>query len=180
MRCRASSMFGIDWFIHISTSCTKRLSFSWWYAENRFSINSDKYFFNVCSYRSNHQYSCNDSDNGLAPIRQQAIIWTNDSLMTHICVTWSKWIKEPQKYTTNYDITTNTGDDKKYVSCRIYEKHESGHHNASMCPPNDTSRCDVVPGEVLVIFYSTFLRLSIIPYHLCGPRDLIKNDVILC
>ena len=32
----------------------------------------------VCSYVPNEQYSTIGSDNGLAPNRRQAIIWTND------------------------------------------------------------------------------------------------------
>ena len=32
----------------------------------------------VYSYGSNEQYSSIGSDNGLAPTRRQAIIWTND------------------------------------------------------------------------------------------------------
>ena len=35
-----------------------------------------------CSWGSNQQYSTTDSDNGLAPTRQQAIIWTNDDKST--------------------------------------------------------------------------------------------------
>ena len=36
----------------------------------------------VCSQGSNLQYSSNGSDNGLAPSRRQAIIWTNDGKFT--------------------------------------------------------------------------------------------------
>ena len=32
--------------------------------------------------RANEQYSSTGSDNGLAPTRRQAIIWTNDGLIT--------------------------------------------------------------------------------------------------
>ena len=32
------------------------------------------------------------SDNGLAPARWQAIIWTNNSLLTHICVARPQWV----------------------------------------------------------------------------------------
>ena len=35
-------------------------------------------FIEVCSKGSNQQYSSIGSDNGLVPIRRQAIIWTND------------------------------------------------------------------------------------------------------
>ena len=36
------------------------------------------------------------SDNGLAPARRQAIIWTNVvSLLTHICVTRTQWVLIP-------------------------------------------------------------------------------------
>ena len=37
----------------------------------------DSNFIEVCSWGSNWQYSSIGSDNGLAPIRRQAIIWTN-------------------------------------------------------------------------------------------------------
>ena len=37
-----------------------------------------KNFNEVCSLRSNWQYSSIGSDNGLAPTRRQAIIWAND------------------------------------------------------------------------------------------------------
>ena len=33
------------------------------------------------------------SDNGLALFRRQAIIWTNDSLLMHICVSQPQWVK---------------------------------------------------------------------------------------
>ena len=33
-----------------------------------------------------------DSYNGLTPSRRQAIIWTNDGLPTHICVTRPHWV----------------------------------------------------------------------------------------
>ena len=35
----------------------------------------------VCSWGSNQQYSNIGSDNGLAPTRRQAIVWTNDGLI---------------------------------------------------------------------------------------------------
>ena len=39
-------------------------------------------FIEFCSQGSNYQYSSIGSDNGLAPARRQAIIWTNDGLFT--------------------------------------------------------------------------------------------------
>ena len=39
-------------------------------------------FYKFCSQGSNEQYSSIGSDNGLAPARRQAIIWTNDGLFT--------------------------------------------------------------------------------------------------
>ena len=38
------------------------------------------------SLTSKWQYSSIDSDNGMVAIRRQAIIWTNDGLLTHLCV----------------------------------------------------------------------------------------------
>ena len=35
-------------------------------------------FHRICSSMSNKQYPTIGSDNGLAPTRRQAIIWTND------------------------------------------------------------------------------------------------------
>ena len=47
-------------------------------------------FTEICSQRSNQQFASIGSDNGLAPNRRQAIIWTNDGLVYwRICVTWS-------------------------------------------------------------------------------------------
>ena len=40
-----------------------------------------KNFIEIYSPGSNQQYSIIDSDNGLAPVRWQAIIWTNDGLV---------------------------------------------------------------------------------------------------
>ena len=40
-------------------------------------MNFDWNFIEFCSYESNWKYSIIDSDNGLAPTRRQAIIWTN-------------------------------------------------------------------------------------------------------
>ena len=39
-------------------------------------------FTEVCSQGSNYQYSSIGSENGLAPARRQAIIWTNDGYFT--------------------------------------------------------------------------------------------------
>ena len=39
-------------------------------------------FTEVCSLGSNYQYSNIGSDNGLAPTRRQAIIWTNHDKIT--------------------------------------------------------------------------------------------------
>ena len=36
----------------------------------------------LCSTGSNEQYSSIGSDNGLAPTKRQAIIWTNDGYFT--------------------------------------------------------------------------------------------------
>ena len=41
-------------------------------------INLDWHFIEVCSQVSNQQYSSTGSDNGLAPARRQAFVWTND------------------------------------------------------------------------------------------------------
>ena len=49
-------------------------------------MNFDYDFTEVCSQRSNWQYSSMGSDNGLAPSRRQAIIWTNDDLFTDACI----------------------------------------------------------------------------------------------
>ena len=50
-------------------------------------------FTQVCSQWSNEQYSSTGSDNGFAPSRRQAIIWTNDvGLLTHICLTRPQWV----------------------------------------------------------------------------------------
>ena len=40
--------------------------------------NFDKDFMEVCFQQYNQQYSSIGSDNGLAPVRRQAIIGTND------------------------------------------------------------------------------------------------------
>ena len=45
-------------------------------------MNFDWSFTEVCSYGSNLQYSSIGLDNGLAPTRWQAIIWTNDGKFT--------------------------------------------------------------------------------------------------
>ena len=55
---------------------------------------SIKNFIEVCSEGSNYQYSSIGSDNGLVPSRGQAIIWTNDDLLTHVWVTRPQWVKE--------------------------------------------------------------------------------------
>ena len=41
----------------------------------------DENFIGICSRGSNLQMSTNGSDNVLAPVRRQAIIWTNDGLV---------------------------------------------------------------------------------------------------
>ena len=41
-------------------------------------LNSDSNFTDLCSLWSNWQYGSIGSDNGLAPTRRQAIMWTND------------------------------------------------------------------------------------------------------
>ena len=45
-------------------------------------IDFDEYFTEVYSQGSNLQYSNIGSDNGLGPIRRQAIIWANDDYFT--------------------------------------------------------------------------------------------------
>ena len=45
-------------------------------------FNFDQYFTAGCSWGSNLQYSIIGSDNGLAPTRRQAIIWTKDGQFT--------------------------------------------------------------------------------------------------
>ena len=41
-------------------------------------LNSDLNFTEFCFWRSNYQYFSIGAENGLAPNRRQAIIWTND------------------------------------------------------------------------------------------------------
>ena len=43
----------------------------------------DDNVFEICFPWFNWKYSSIDSDNGLAPVRRQAIIWTNDGLIEH-------------------------------------------------------------------------------------------------
>ena len=43
-------------------------------------VKFDEIFIEICFPCSNQQYSLIDSNNGLAPARPQAIIWTNDGL----------------------------------------------------------------------------------------------------
>ena len=53
-------------------------------------VNFKQDFTEVSSHGSNQPYSSIGSDNGLAPVRRQAIVWINDglvSLVTHMCVT---------------------------------------------------------------------------------------------
>ena len=45
-------------------------------------VNCDLVFTEVCSQVFNKQYSSIGSENGVAPIRRQAIIWTNDGYFT--------------------------------------------------------------------------------------------------
>ena len=45
-------------------------------------MNFDQNFSEVCFHRSKLWYSSIDSDDGLAPTRRQAIIWTNDDQIT--------------------------------------------------------------------------------------------------
>ena len=59
-------------------------------------LHFDEDFTEICSPRSNQQYSIIGSDNGLAPIRRQSIIfhYLNQrwlTLMTHICTTRPQW-----------------------------------------------------------------------------------------
>ena len=56
-------------------------------------LNFEWYFIEMCSLGSTWQYIIIGSDNGLAPNRRQAIIWTNDSLVNwHICATRPQWV----------------------------------------------------------------------------------------
>ena len=51
-------------------------------------------FAEICSHWYNQQFSSIGSDNGLAPNRRQAIIWTNDGLVyRRICVPRSGWFQ---------------------------------------------------------------------------------------
>ena len=43
----------------------------------------DQNFIEMCSPGSNYQYSCIGLDDGSAPTRRQAIIWTNDGEITN-------------------------------------------------------------------------------------------------
>ena len=45
-------------------------------------LNLDENLTELCSQGSNQQYSSIGSDNGWAPTRRQAIIWTNAGLFT--------------------------------------------------------------------------------------------------
>ena len=47
-----------------------------------------------CSKLYNLQYSSIGLDNGLAPTRRQAIIWTIYRLPTHVCVTRPEWVNQ--------------------------------------------------------------------------------------
>ena len=44
-------------------------------------LNSDWNFIEICSEGFNQQYPSIGSDDGLAPSRRQAIIWTNDGIV---------------------------------------------------------------------------------------------------
>ena len=70
------SYWGRDKIAAISeTACSN--AFSWMkMMELRFK------FAEICSQESNQQYPSIGSDNGLAPSRRQAIIWTNDGYFT--------------------------------------------------------------------------------------------------
>ena len=50
--------------------------------------NFDKYFTEVCSYESNWLEPSTGLDNGLAPNRRQAIIWTNTDP-----IHWRKYVE---------------------------------------------------------------------------------------
>ena len=55
-------------------------------------MNFDEYFTEICAEGSNLNYSSIGSDNGLAPTRRQAIIWTNDDKLTDAYMRHSAWI----------------------------------------------------------------------------------------
>ena len=55
---------------------TFRSAFPWWKL-----LNFEKCFIKICSLKSNWQYGSIGSDNGQAPSRWQAIIWTKDGLV---------------------------------------------------------------------------------------------------
>ena len=58
------------------------------------------------------QYSSIGSDNGLVPVRRQAIIWTNgSSLLTHICVSRLQWLYVEMP---RYNSSQKTGDVSNY------------------------------------------------------------------
>ena len=62
---------------------------------NDFFLNFKLYFIEVCSFGSNWKYIITDSNSGLVPNMQQAIVLFNSILtqfrLTHICVTRPQW-----------------------------------------------------------------------------------------
>ena len=62
----------------------RRRHFQMYFLEFKY-MNSDKKFTYIYSLRSIQQYSSFGLDNGLAPSRRQAIIWTNDGLL-YLCI----------------------------------------------------------------------------------------------
>ena len=59
---------------------------------------STKKFTEICSQKSNYKYSSNGSENGLVPVRWQAIIWINSGLvywLINASLDFSEWIHRP-------------------------------------------------------------------------------------
>ena len=72
-------------------------------------MNFDQDLCEVCSWGSNQQNPSIGQDNGLEPVRRQAIIWANDGrLPTHICITWCQWVKGQ-----HYELLYNLGNTEK-------------------------------------------------------------------
>ena len=77
--------WGLDKMVAISQTVFSH-AFSWMKT-----FECQAMLYQMCSLGSNWRYVIIGPDNGLAPNRRQAIIWTNDGLfhwcITHICVT---------------------------------------------------------------------------------------------
>ena len=55
-------------------------------------MNFDLSFIKVCSEGPIEQYISNGSNNGLAPTRRQAILWTNDGKFIDACMRHSSLV----------------------------------------------------------------------------------------